>query len=189
MLRKSSLPFSVVLCCGFSVAFWPQRLSADEPSYRPAPFACEIRYHFREHFRAAKLGQKTVSAPAFEREPLPMSRIAISNGMTERIVEGRVPHLPYHFSVKIWRRGDTNDETLQVNVVDSSGKPVAGFPQLLPNPLTTTGESSRKQFELPVGRRLKRRINKTLLTSRQFLTHVDLIVGMDEDFLSAPFPK
>jgi hypothetical protein len=42
---------------------------------------------------------------------------------------------------------------------------------------------------LPVEKDLKKKIRETLLTQEQFLTHVDLIVGMDDDFLSADFPK
>jgi hypothetical protein len=118
-----------------------------------------------------------------------MSRITISNGAAARIVEGRVTHLPYQFSVKIGRSSDSETGTLEVNVLDSSGKPLAGFPQVMPNPLTKTGDSSRKEFEIPIGEALKKKINKTLLARQQFLTHVDLIVGMDDDFLSADFPK
>src|SRR5207249_9302422 len=55
-------------------------------------------------------------------------------------------------------------------------KPLVGFPQVMPNPLTNTGDSSRKEFELPVEKDLKKKIRETLLTQEQFLTHVDLIV-------------
>jgi hypothetical protein len=189
VLRKSLVAFSAVLCCGFFLTSLSLPAFAAEPSYTPPPFACEIRYHFREHFRHAKPGEKSVSAPAFEREALPTSLVAISDGISERIVEGRVAHLPYQFSVKIIRRSDSETGTLEVHVLDSSGKPLAGFPQVMPNPLTKTGDSSRKAFELPVDRDLKKKIKKTVLAKEQFLTRVDLIVGMDDDFLSADFPK
>jgi hypothetical protein len=56
-------------------------------------------------------------------------RVADLNGVPERIVEGRVEHLPYQFLVKISRtNGGSEAETLEVNVLDSSGKPLAGFP-------------------------------------------------------------
>ena len=118
-----------------------------------------------------------------------MSRVAVSDGVSERIAKGRVAHLPYHFLVKISRRSDSETGTLEVNVLDSLNKPLTGFPQVMPNPLTKTGDSSRKEFELPVGKAVKRKIKRTLLAPDQFLTHVDLIVGMDDDFLSADFPK
>ena len=102
---------------------------SEEPSYTPAPFACEVRYHFRERFRYVKPGEKTVSSPAFKREGLPKLRVADLNGVPERIVEGRVEHLPYQFLVKISRTNSGSEaETLEVNVLDSSGKPLAGFP-------------------------------------------------------------
>ena len=189
MLLKSLVTFSVVLCCSVFLQLLAPLAFPGEPSYTPAPFACEIRYHFREHFRDAKPGEKRVSAPSFEREALPMSRVAVSDGVSERIAKGRVAHLPYHFLVKISRRSDSETGTLEVNVLDSLNKPLTGFPQVMPNPLTKTGDSSRKEFELPVGKAVKRKIKRTLLAPDQFLTHVDLIVGMDDDFLSADFPK
>ena len=120
VLRKLLVTFSALLCSGFFFGLYLLRALAAESSYAPPPFACEVRYHFREHFRHAKPGD---------------------------------------------------------------------FPQVMPNPLIKTGDSSRKEFELPVEQDLKKKIKKMLLAQDQFLTHVDLIVGMDDDFLSADFPK
>ena len=139
-------------------------------------------------FAMPSRGRK-VSAPSFEREGLPASHVAISYGLATRIVEGRVAHLPYQFSVKITRGSDSETATLEVNVLDSSGKPVMGFPQIMRNPLTRTGDTSRKEFEIPIDQALKKKIERPLLAKEQFLTHVDLIIGMDDDFLSADFPK
>ena len=89
----------------------------------------KFRYHFREHFGHAKPGEKTVSARSFKSEGLPKLRVADLNGVPERIVEGRVGHLLYQFLVKISRaNGGSEAEKLEVNVSDSSGKPLAGFP-------------------------------------------------------------
>ena len=174
-------------CCSLSAAL--PVFATDEPLASPLPFACEVRYHFREHFLDAKPGQKNVSAPSYQREGLPVSRVVISDGSASRIVDGCVAHLPYQFLIKISRSRDSEVATLEVNVLDSSGKPVTSFPQVMPNPLTRAGDTSRKSFEIPVDEPLKKKIEKTLLVQDQFLTHVDLIVGMDEDFLSADFPK
>ena len=118
-----------------------------------------------------------------------MSRVAVSNGLATRIVEGRVAHLPYQFLVKIGRNSESESATLEVNVLDSSGKSLTGFPQTMPNPLTKTGDTSRREFEIPIDDTLKKNIEKALLAKDQFLTHADLIIGMDDDFLSADFPK
>jgi hypothetical protein len=155
----------------------------------PLLFAAEVRYHFREKLRTTKPGEKPFSAPSHEREALPLSKLKTGDRSVARIVEGAVPHLPYHFSIKIVRTDANQSETLEVNVVDTSGKPIAGFPQVMPNPLTKTEDSSRKEFEIPVSEAVKKSIEKTLLEKDQFLTHVDLIVGMDDDFLSAHFPN
>ena len=181
---------SLALCGSFLAGLltWPA-LGANEASSAPLPFACEVRYHFREQVRNAKAGEKKVSAPSHEREALPVSRTTLSDGVTARLVEGRVAHLPYRFLIKIGRSGQGEGETLEVNVLDTAGKSLAGFPQTMPNPLTKTGDASRKEFEIPVDAALKKKIEKTLLAQDQFLTHVDLIVGVDDDFLSADFPK
>jgi hypothetical protein len=185
-LHQSQTIFLVLLYCAFSPHF---SAFADEPSDLPPPFACEVRYHFREHFPNTKPGEKSVSAPSFEREGLPISRVAILDGVAERIVEGCVGHLPFQFFIKISRRAGSNTGTLEVDVLDSSGKSLTGFPHVMPNPLTKTGDSSRTEFELPVGSALKKKIEDSLLAKNQFITYVDLIVGMDADFLSAHFPK
>ena len=186
VLHRSRFTFLVLLWNAFFL-YYPA--FAGDPSCLLPPFACEVRYHFREHFQDAKPGEKSVSAPAFQREGLPISRVAIFDGVAERIVEGCVTHLPFQFLVKISQRDDRDTGTLEVNVLDSSGKPLAGFPQVMPNPLTKTGDSSRTEFELPVGLALKKKIEKSLLAKNQFITYVDLIVGTDDDFLSAYFPK
>ena len=191
LLRELLRTFLVLLCCVFFGALSTRSACAEEPSHTPAPapFACEVRYHFREHFGHAKPGEKTVSAPSFKREGMPKLRVADLNGVPERTVEGRVEHLPYQFLVKISRaNGGSEAETLEVNVLDSSGKPLAGFPQVMPSPLKKGGDISRKEFEMPIDQALKEKIEKSLLAKEQFITHVDLIVGMDDDFLSQDFP-
>ena len=186
----SAVVASHTLSCGLLLGILAiSSFAADELPYTPPPFACELRYHFREHLRGAKVGEKSVSAPSYEREALPLSKVAISDGFVARIIEGRVAHLPYRFFVKITRNSDADKGTLEVNVLDTSGKPLKGFPQVIANPVTKTGDSSRKDFEIPVSKTLKKEIEKTLLAKDQFLTYVDLIVGMDEDFLSLDFPK
>ena len=190
MLRDSLVTYSVLLYSGCCIELLALPVfGSEKPSYTPQPIACEVRYYFREEFPDAKPGEKSVSAPSFERERLPMSRVLTSNRLGERIVEGRVIHLPYQFSVKISRGNDSETGTLEVNVLDRSGKSLTGFPQVMQNPLTRTGDTSRKQFEIPIGQALKKKIEKKLLVQHQFITHVDLIVGMDEDFLSGDFPK
>jgi hypothetical protein len=111
------------------------------------------------------------------------------DGAAERVVEGCVTHLPFQFFVKISQGADSETGILEVNVLDSSGRSLTGFPQVMLNPLTKTGDSSRTEFELPVGSAIKKKIEKSLLAKNQFITYVDLIVGMDDDFLSAYFPE
>ena len=187
---STATTITLALCCSFFAALLtrPAR-GADEASSGPLPFACEVRYHFREQIRNARPGEKRVSAPSDEREALPVSHATASDGSAARLVEGRVAHLPYRFLIKIVQSGESLSETLEVNVLDTAGKSLPGFPQTMPNPLVKTGEASRKEFEIPVDAALKKKIEKTLLAQDQFLTHVDLIVGADDDFLSADFPK
>lgn len=155
----------------------------------PLPFACEVRYHFREQFPDIKAGQKHFSAPSNVREPLPISRIIKADGARERIVKGTVAHLPYHFLIKVSESDKAPKETLEVNVLNSAGEPVAGFPQIMPNPLSKQADSSRREFEIPINEPIRKRIEKTLLKKNQFLTSVSLTIGVDDDFLARSFPK
>jgi len=143
-----------LLFCVFSGPLSTLTASAEEPSSTPAPFACEIRYHFREHFRRVNPWGIAVSAASFKREGLPKLRVADLNGVPERIVEGRVGHLPYQFLVKISRAsGGSGAETLEVKVLDGSGRPLAGFPQVMPNPLTRAATSVERSLKCPSIRR------------------------------------
>jgi hypothetical protein len=146
VLRRSLLAPSIIPSLDFLLGLWsPMGLAAEEPSNAPTPFACQIWYHFPEHFRNAKPGEKSVAAPAFERERLPTSRVEISNDAAARVVEGRGAHLPYQFFVKIGQRGGGNEGgTLEVTVLDSSGKRLTGFPQIMRNPLTRSGDTQSK---------------------------------------------
>jgi hypothetical protein len=155
----------------------------------PLPFACEVRYHFREQLGDAKPSHKRFSAPYYEREALPASQVTTSDDSITRIVRGRVAHLPYRFLVRVIRTAKDEGETLEVNVVTNSEKPLVGFPQILPNPLSKTENLTRRTFELPINETIKKKIEKTFLQKNQFLTHIDLVIGVDNDFLSADFPK
>jgi hypothetical protein len=176
-------------CCLFAAFLAVPAFGVNESNSLPPSFACEVRYHFREHLGATKSGEKRVSAPSYEREALPVARVVNTVSPTTQVVEGRVAHLPYHFLVKVAQCNGSETGTLEVNIADNSGKSLAGFPRVIPNPLTKTGDTSRNEFEIPIDQSLKKKIEKALLAKGQFLTHVDLIIGMDEDFLSADFPK
>jgi hypothetical protein len=104
-------------------------------------------------------------------------------------VKGRVPHLPYRFLIEIVRRHNSELGTLEVRVLNGSGESVAGYPQTMQNPLSSTGDNTRTEFQIPVSRVVRKTIEKNLLAKNQFLTNVELIVGMDEGFLSEAFPK
>lgn len=180
MLRARAR-ISLMLC-------FPLAVSAALAQDAPLPFGCEVRYHFREQFRGAKPGQKNFSAPSSEREALPVSRVFRSNGSTERIVEGAVAHLPYHFLVKISQSDQAPGETLEINVLNSAGKALAGFPLSMPNPVSKRGHATRREFEIPVSDSIRQNIEKTLLKKNQLLTSVSLTIGVDDDFLSRRFP-
>ena len=46
---------------------------------------------------------------------------------------------------------------------------------------------AERNLKFPFSEAVKKNIEKTLLEKDQFFTHVDLIVGMDDDFVSAHF--
>lgn len=178
----AALP-SLTWCCLLGMFALPA-LRAEEPTSKPAPFACEIQYHFREKIPDAKPGEKQYSAPSHEREVLPLSRSIALKGVLAEEVRGQVKSLPYKFLIRV-TRGPVRAETLKINVLDDSGRPLPGFPKLMPNPLTKTGDSSRKDFEIAISEPLKKKVEKSLLSQDQSLTYVSLIVGMDDDFVSS----
>src|SRR5712691_6042011 len=148
--RSRRVIYSLIFFLWFFARSASQAFAAGEPSYLPPQFACEVRYHFRESLPAARKDSKKVSAPSYEREGLSLSRAVISQDFAAQVVAGKVPHLPYQFVVKITRTTDADAGILEVNVLDSSDKPLKDFPTKLANPLTKTGDSSRKEFEIPV---------------------------------------
>ena len=142
----------------------------------PAKVTCEVRYHFRERLEGIKPGGKKVSAPADEREALPPSRVVLSNGQQTQLVQGRVAHLPYWFAIKLTGNRGPAAGTLDVNILDSSGKPLPGYPQSIENPFAKTPNPSSREFEIPIAKELAQTIAKTLLARNQFVTHVDLAI-------------
>jgi hypothetical protein len=150
---------------------------AEQPSYKPPPIACELRYHFRERLRGDKVEGKRVSAPSYEREALQPSRINVSDGSVSQVVDGRSAHLPYRFLVKLTRKSESDQGSLEINVADASGKSLPGFPKRMENPFATAEDSGRVYFEIPVAAEIRKSIEKNLLAKAQFLTYVDLAVG------------
>jgi hypothetical protein len=100
-----------------------------------------------------------------------------------------VAHLPYHFLIKVSESDKAPKATLEVNVMNSAGAPVAGFSQIMPNPLSKRDDSSRKEFEIPINEPIRKSVEKTLLKKNQFLASVSLTIGVDHDFPSRRFPR
>jgi hypothetical protein len=153
--------------------------AAEKDDAAPAPMAiaCEVRYHFRERITDAKPGEKQFSAPATEREPLPASRLVVSDGQQAQVVEGRVAHLPsYRFAIKLTRGEGTNVGRLEVNILDATGKPLSGYPQTIANPFADVSDPDGKEFEIPITKYRTQMIEKTLLAKNQHLTYVALVI-------------
>ena len=167
----------LVLCCiALLGSVSGAAAGENESTSAPPKVACEVRYHFRERLEGIKPGEKSVSAPADEREALPPSRVVLSNGQQTRLVEGRVVHLPYRFAIKLSRSRGTAAGTLEVNILDTTGEPLPGYPQTMENPFAKAANPGSKEFEIPIAKGLAQTIEKTLLARNQFLTHVELVI-------------
>jgi hypothetical protein len=129
-----------------------------------------IRYHLRERLEGVKPGGKQYSAPAYETEQLPSST-ASSSG--ERVIEGKVAHLPYSFVINLGGKGAA---TLEVKILTADGKPLRGYPKTVANAFAQGTEATSQQFEIPVTPRLRAKIEKGLLEKNQHLTQVQLVV-------------
>jgi hypothetical protein len=130
----------------------------DETAATASAIKCEVRYHFRERMEGVKPDGKQYSAPSYERE---------------RVVDGRVAHLPYRFEIKF---GEKGAGVLEVNILGGDGKPLHGYPKTIANASTGTVNRTSQEFEIPVAPDLARTIEKTLLAKNQHLTEIQLVV-------------
>src|SRR5450432_1848706 len=163
-LRPGSITLLLLAWSGFEATLGVETKEAAPAS---AAVTCEVRYHFRERLEGVKTGGKKFSAPADERQSLPASHLVVSNGRRTRVVNGRVPNLPYRFAIK-WTESDGKEiGTLEVNIVDATGKPLGGYPQSLENPFAAE----------PGSKELAQTIEKRLLAKNQRLTNVDLLIS------------
>jgi len=149
----------------------------NDAASKPMAISGEVRYHFRERIAHAKAGEKQFSAPATEREALPLSRLVGSDGQQAQVVEGRVAHLPsYRFAIKLSRDEGTHADKLEVNILDAAGKPLSGYPQTIANPFADASDQDGKEFEIPITKYRTQMIEKTLLAKDQHLTYVALVI-------------
>jgi len=129
----------------------------DDARDSPAAIRCEVRYHFRERVERAAPGEKEYSAPSYEKEAL---------------AGGRVAHLPYRFKVTL---GEKKPVMLEVNILDGQGKSLAGYPKTVAYTYDPANPTTQ-EFDIPVGPKLARRIEKRVLSKHQELTQVQLVV-------------
>ena len=148
----------------------------EQAASAPAAIACEVRYHFRERIAGAGPGEKQFSAPEHETEALPASKAVASDGQQAQLVEGRVAHLPYRFTIKFTQGDGTDAAKLEVRILDPAGKPVSGYPQTVANPFDDASDPGGKAFEIPITKSRTQAIEKTLLAKNQHLTYVALVI-------------
>jgi hypothetical protein len=154
-------------------AHLPMALAA--PSSGAPNITCEVRYHYRERLEGIAPGGKQFSAPATKKESLPASHVTSDHEQKTRIVEGKVAHLPYRFTIK-WSETQGKIATLEVNVTGAAGEPLAGFPQSSRDPFADAEAGTTKAFEIPLTKAMSRQIEERLLAKNQRLTHVDLVI-------------
>lgn len=155
-------------------------MAAAEPSPGAPNITCEIRFHYRERLEGIAAGGKQFSAPATKKESLPASHVTSDHGQKARIVEGKVAHLPYRFTIQWNETAKGKIATLEVNVTDAAGEPLAGFPQSSRNPFANAEAGTTKAFEIPLTKTISRQIEEHLLAKNEHLTHVDLVIVSGE---------
>jgi hypothetical protein len=138
----------------------------------PLPdFRAEVRFHFRERVPEAGPHEKNVTAPSYNTEELPASQFPFAQN--QRVIQGKVPHLPFIFFLRLTRQGQQSQPLLEVNVVDSNtGKSVQGFP-------TQTGNLSeeRLDFDIPLSNSQAQEAKGALNGDENaFITYVQLLV-------------
>jgi hypothetical protein len=80
-----------------------------------------------------------------------------------------VAHLPYRFVIQLDEQG-----ALEVNIFDSEGKALHGYPRKIENPFGS--ELTSQEFEIPIAPELAHTIETKVLAKNQHLTVVQLVV-------------
>jgi hypothetical protein len=131
-----------------------------------------IMRSFRERIPDALPGEKNVTAPDVEREELPPARLLPEK--KRRVIEGRVPDLPFVFYLRLTHNDPQGPPLLEVNVINPhTNQSIKGFPTK--NDFTDTVD-----FEIPLSEAQTRRARHALGDDPlAFITYVRLVVKLD----------
>ena len=134
-------------------------------------FQASVRFHFREKLPNALPGEKSVSAPSYEKESLPPARLLPEK--KERVIQGKVPDLPFVFYLRLTRPNQQGPPLLEVNVVDPhTNQAIKGFPAK--QDLTDVSD-----FDIPLSEDQARRARRALGDDPlAFITYVNLVVRL-----------
>jgi len=117
-------------------------------------FQASVRFHFREKLPNALPGEKSVSAPSYEKESLPPARLLPEK--KKRVIQGKVPDLPFVFYLRLTRPNQQGPPLLEVNVVDPhTNQAIKGFPAK--QDLTDVSD-----FDIPLSEDQARRARRAL---------------------------
>jgi hypothetical protein len=135
-------------------------------------FRALVQFHFRERIPNAPPGEKNVTAPDVERQDLPPARLLPRK--RRRVIEGRVPDLPFVFYLRLTHPNPPGPPLLEVNVVNpQTNQSINGFPAR--KDLTDTVD-----FEIPLSEAQTRRARHALGDDPlAFITYVNLVVKLD----------
>ena len=131
-------------------------------------FQASVRFHFREK---ALPGEKSVSAPGYETESLPPAQLLPEK--KRRVIQGKVPDLPFVFYLRLTHPNRQGPPLLEVNVVDPhTNQVIKGFPAK--QDLTEVSD-----FDIPLSEDQARRARHALRDDPlAFLTYVNLVVRL-----------
>ena len=134
-------------------------------------FEAWVLFHFRERIPEVPPGEKNVSAPGVEREALPPARLL--PGKKRRVIQGKVPDLPFVFFLRLTHPNLQGPPLLEVNVVDPrTHQSIKGFP-------ATQELMDVADFEIPLSGDQLRRARRVLGNDPPaFITFVELVVGL-----------
>ena len=135
-------------------------------------FRASVLFHFRERIPEAPPGEKNVTAPDVEREDLPPAQLLPEK--KRRVIQGKVPDLPFVFYLRLTHPNLQGPPLLEVNVVDPhTNQSIKGFPAK--QDLTDVAD-----FEIPLSEGQARRARRALGDNPlAFITYVNLVVRLD----------
>lgn len=170
---KSSLPFHAVwVVITLFIMMGGARIEAEEVSYMPKPFRCEVRYYYRDGKERTNSGAKL----PFKSETLGEPKALLEGKRAIQRAEGFVKHCPYYVLIQYSRQNEQDTGEVAIILLDAANREKApGYPLKIKNADKELKEGV--DFKIDVGKIYEQRIQEELIKKAGSFDHVSVWVG------------